>query len=71
MGNVRPKPPCRNCPEREVGCHSKCDKWAAYKKADAVWKQKHPAPPEDVEHYFVQRDEAIHKLYKRRGGKKP
>lgn len=71
MEKARPKPPCKECPERQPGCHSKCAKWAAYKKADNAWKQKHQQPPEDVVSYFVKRDEAIHKLYKRRGGKKP
>lgn len=30
------KNPCKNCPEREVGCHSRCEPYKAYK---AVWEK--------------------------------
>jgi hypothetical protein len=25
--------PCKNCTDREVGCHSKCERYAEYKRA--------------------------------------
>lgn len=25
------KAPCKDCPDREVGCHGKCEKYARYK----------------------------------------
>ncbi len=33
--------PCKDCPEREPGCHSKCQKYADYKayKADVAHKR--------------------------------
>ena len=70
MANARPRPPCKACPDRKAGCHGRCDKWVAYKQADAEWKAEHQQPPEDVVNYFVKRDQEIHKLYRRRDGKK-
>lgn len=67
---TRPKPPCKDCPDRAAGCHPKCARWAAYKQADAQWKAEHQPPSQDVADYFVKRDEAIHKLYSHRDGKK-
>lgn len=26
------KAPCKDCPDREVGCHGKCDKYAQFKE---------------------------------------
>ena len=71
MGNARPKPPCKACPDRRAGCHGKCEKWAAYKQADAEWKAEHQKPPEHVTNYFVDRDVNIHKIMRRKTGKKP
>ena len=25
------KPPCKDCPDRQVGCHSTCEKYLLYK----------------------------------------
>lgn len=30
------KVPCHNCPDRELGCHGKCEKYQAY----AEWRQQ-------------------------------
>ena len=30
--------PCRECPDREVGCHGKCEKYAAWK--DTIQAEK-------------------------------
>ena len=24
--------PCKNCPDREIGCHSKCNKYSEFRK---------------------------------------
>lgn len=24
--------PCKNCPDREIGCHSKCNKYSQFRK---------------------------------------
>lgn len=37
--------PCKDCPDRQVGCHGSCDKYLAYKKEmtainEAIYKQK-------------------------------
>ena len=26
------KVPCKDCPDREIGCHSKCLRWAIYQR---------------------------------------
>ena len=31
MDTLRPKAPCYQCPNREVGCHGKCEKYLAYR----------------------------------------
>lgn len=67
---TRPKPPCKDCPDRVAGCHGQCAKWADYRQAVAQWKIEHQPPSQDVADYFVKRDEAIHKLYSHRDGKK-
>lgn len=37
--------PCRDCPDRAVGCHSKCEKYLAarqdhHKKAEVIYQEK-------------------------------
>ena len=29
---MRPKAPCKDCENREFGCHDKCDKYKAFKE---------------------------------------
>lgn len=29
--NKRPDAPCYKCPDREIGCHSKCDRYKEFK----------------------------------------
>lgn len=34
------RPPCKDCPEREVGCHARCEKYKAYKEdrtKECIW----------------------------------
>lgn len=28
----KPKPPCKDCLDREVGCHSRCEHYAEFRK---------------------------------------
>lgn len=30
--------PCKGCKEREMGCHSKCERYAQFKENDAKYK---------------------------------
>lgn len=30
---MKPTPPCKDCQDREIGCHGKCPKWADYEQA--------------------------------------
>ncbi len=32
MENNQRKPPCKNCPDRAVGCHSICEEYIAFDK---------------------------------------
>ena len=36
------KAPCKDCPNRQVGCHSTCEKYIEYKKeSDRIREEKH------------------------------
>ena len=38
------KAPCKNCPDRELGCHGKCEKYQEYRtKVNEYNKKKHDA----------------------------
>ena len=36
---MKPQSPCKDCKEREVGCHAACKKYAGYCKELESWKQ--------------------------------
>ena len=51
MGN---KSPCKACPDRCPGCHSKCEKYIKFRQeltelTEAIHKQKH------IEHISIRR----------------
>ena len=69
MRRSRPQPPCRDCKERNPGCHGKCERWAAYKEAEAEFFKKHPKPKNETLDYFVDRDVKIHRQRARKEGK--
>lgn len=31
-------PPCKDCPDRHLGCHDKCEKYQAFKKESLDYK---------------------------------
>ena len=33
-------PPCKDCPDRHLGCHDRCEKYQAYKKAKLSYKEE-------------------------------
>jgi hypothetical protein len=33
------EPPCKDCPDRVVGCHSKCEKYKSYKRNNTEAKK--------------------------------
>lgn len=35
--------PCKDCPEREIGCHARCEKYQEYVKAKAAAKAREKA----------------------------
>jgi hypothetical protein len=40
MTIVGKKPPCKDCTEREVGCHSKCQRFIEWKKREDLLKEE-------------------------------
>lgn len=36
---MKPQSPCKNCEEREVGCHSACERYALYCAVLEDWKE--------------------------------
>lgn len=35
---MKPNSPCRNCEEREVGCHAKCERFSEYRSEIDKWR---------------------------------
>lgn len=51
---VKESVPCRNCPDREVGCHGKCEKYKAFKERMSEDRKKRVeayAPEQQHENY--------------------
>lgn len=49
---MKPQSPCKDCPDRELGCHSKCQKYIDFRKAvDADNLIKDQKRREDLEIY--------------------
>ena len=36
----KPIAPCRGCPDREVGCHSICEKYLAYDAENKIFREE-------------------------------
>ena len=61
--------PCKNCEDRTLGCHSRCEKYlaakAAHKKsADLMWKMK--SEENDVADFLVDSKRKSKKRYDKR-----
>ena len=37
---MKPKPPCKDCEDRTVGCHSKCTAYIEYKQKFDKWQSE-------------------------------
>ena len=35
----KPEPPCLGCPDRTIGCHTKCLKYADYVRRAEIWRK--------------------------------
>lgn len=59
----KPEQPCvKECPNREVGCATKCERWKAYVKArDEYYAERHKLKEE----YEQARDQAIKRHIRR------
>ena len=55
-------PPCKNCAARTIGCHGKCDRYAAYKQErEQICKARYD---ENYESTAVLRAMKLHKWQK-------
>ena len=34
-------PPCKDCPDRKIGCHAKCEKYIAFRRERDEYNRKH------------------------------
>ena len=63
------KPPCKNCAERQLGCHSDCSKYRAYKD----WQKEHNdrirKEKEVVNSFMAFRAESKEKMMRAKGMK--
>lgn len=55
--------PCKDCPDREVGCHSKCARYLSWKEQNEAAKRA-KALEYDADSYMF---ESIKRSLKRRG----
>lgn len=64
--------PCYKCPDRQVGCHSECEKYRAYVKANEARRDADKASRQARE-YFAEAKQKNYfysvKHHPRRGGK--
>lgn len=37
---MKPKAPCYHCEDRQVGCHSHCEKYIAFQEANLAYNRK-------------------------------
>ena len=37
---MKPKPPCKDCKDRKMGCHSKCKSYIEYKQKFNKWQSE-------------------------------
>ncbi len=48
------KPPCQNCPDRQILCHSTCEKYLKYKRArEAASDNRHQRAMLERYHYDI------------------
>lgn len=59
-----PASPCKDCPDRTVGCHGECEKYKAYKRANEAHKQEQRglrAGSKDADGYGIARHACMKK----------
>lgn len=58
-------PPCKDCPERYLGCHSSCEKYQMFREERNKFNSEKKAK-EDSENWFAKRSEKSMKKLKYR-----
>lgn len=56
--------PCKDCMERYVGCHSKCEKYIAYKE-ERILISRSKRTDQAIKDHFIKEVEKYKKLWKR------
>jgi len=54
--------PCKNCPDREPGCHSECERYAEWRKEHDKGKakeKKNRAVVYEMDNYLIEREERV------------
>lgn len=59
--------PCKGCEERHVGCHSKCEKYAAFLERRKAIKLK-AAGLRTVLEYYCEKAQRFHNMQKKMKG---
>jgi len=67
---MKPQSPCKDCKEREVGCHAACKRYASYSKELEEWKQTVKAEKYEGREADDYRFALYEKIGKMLGGKK-
>ena len=64
------KAPCKNCPDRELGCHATCPKYAEYANEQEAVRQARAEQNKQME-YIIERNKKLFgqgkKIKSRRG----
>ena len=58
------KAPCKDCPDRVIGCHSNCERYKAFRRA--LEAEKAHTRPSDADIYLVGRIKRISKALGRK-----
>lgn len=68
---MKPNSPCRNCEERAVGCHAKCERYAEYRAEVDRWRDiVNGAKREEARVDGFRKATALRvKKYKQKGGR--
>jgi len=59
-------PPCKDCKERHVNCHSSCEKYQLFKKENDALREKIRKDKDDYYAACASKNDRIEKAIKRR-----
>lgn len=66
---MKPTPPCKDCQDREIGCHGKCPKWTDYEQAKLdYFKLKVDANRSDCLYMSVMKKQKNKRMRRKKNG---